>query len=46
MLAVYPFMTVKVTGAIYWQFLELPIKGAPFDGHPSKGKSMTEVFKS
>ncbi|MDX1763906.1 MAG: DUF1365 domain-containing protein [bacterium] len=45
-LAFYPFMTVKVTGAIYWQALRLLIKGAPFHGHPGGNDKMTEVLES
>ena len=30
----YPFMTVKVALAIYWQALKLFIKGMPIYGHP------------
>jgi DUF1365 family protein len=31
----YPFMTVKVIGAIYWQALKLWFKKVPFVGHPN-----------
>ncbi len=30
----YPFMTVKVHGAIYWQAFRLLLKRAPFHDHP------------
>lgn len=30
----YPFMTLKVTMAIYWQALKLKLKGAKFYDHP------------
>ncbi len=36
MLFTYPFMNMKITGAIYWQALSLKIKGADFFAHPSK----------
>ena len=36
MLMKYPFMNMKITGAIYWQALNLKIKGADFYAHPSK----------
>ena len=32
----YPFMTVKVLGAIYWQAFRLLLKRAPFHDHPSR----------
>lgn len=32
----YPFMTVKVIGAIYWQALLLWLKKVPFISHPEK----------
>lgn len=32
----YPFMTVKVLLAIYWQALKLAIKGVPIQPHPDK----------
>lgn len=36
----YPFMTVKVLGAIYWQAFRLLLKRAPFHDHPlSKTKT-------
>ncbi|MFC1556921.1 DUF1365 domain-containing protein [candidate division KSB1 bacterium] len=34
MVAAYPFMTMKVAAAIYWQALKLWLKGAPFFSHP------------
>jgi DUF1365 family protein len=34
MLLTYPFVTVKVIAAIYWQALRLWIKGAKFYTHP------------
>ncbi|UCH81273.1 MAG: DUF1365 domain-containing protein [Nitrospiraceae bacterium] len=36
MLMKYPFMNMKITGAIYWQALRLKLKGATFYPHPSK----------
>ncbi len=36
MLTKYPFMNMKITGAIYWQALNLKIKGADFYAHPPK----------
>jgi DUF1365 family protein len=30
----YPFMTLKVLGAIYWEAIKLLFKGLPFYGHP------------
>ena len=36
----YPFMTLKVIGAIYWQALRLWLKRCPFYPHPAKSKSM------
>lgn len=36
MLIKYPFMNVKIIGAIYWQALRLQLKGATFYTHPSK----------
>ena len=35
-LARYPFMTVRVVAAIYWQALRLRLKRAPFFPHPAK----------
>ena len=34
-LALYPAMTLKVIGAIYWQAFRLWLKGVPFHEHPS-----------
>jgi len=34
-LAGYPFATLKVVGAIYWQALRLWLKRAPFHDHPA-----------
>jgi len=35
-LMLYPLMTVKVIGAIYWQALRLWLKRTPFHPHPDK----------
>ena len=35
LLIAYPFMTVKVISAIYWQALKLLVKRVPFYGHPN-----------
>ncbi|MBS3954732.1 MAG: DUF1365 domain-containing protein [Methylomicrobium sp.] len=32
----YPFMTLKVVAAIYWQAMRLWLKGIPFYSHPEK----------
>ena len=32
----YPFMTARVTTAIYWQALRLRLKGVPFVPHPGR----------
>ncbi len=42
----YPFMTVKVIGAIHWQALRLWLKGAPFYTHPTKRANPSEVARS
>lgn len=31
----YPFMTLKVIAAIYWQALKIKLKGVPFYDHPN-----------
>ena len=36
----YPFMTMKVVFAIYWQALRLWLKGVPLHTHPDKNKSI------
>lgn len=36
----YPFMTMKVVAAIYWQALRLWKKGAPFYPHPKKEEAV------
>lgn len=35
MLTKYPFMTLKVITAIYWQALKIKLKGIPFYDHPN-----------
>jgi len=35
-LAGYPFATLQVAGAIYWQALRLWLKRVPFHTHPAK----------
>jgi len=35
-LLLFPFMTVKVVAAIYWQALKLWLKRVPFYPHPDK----------
>ena len=39
-LLVYPFMTFKVLGGIYWQAMRLWWKRTPFYGHPARRKPM------
>ncbi len=39
-LAAYPFMTLKVIAAIYWQALRLWIKGCPVYAHPDKNDTV------
>ena len=39
-LVVYPFMTLKVLGGIYWQALRLWLKRTPLYVHPDKKKTM------
>jgi DUF1365 family protein len=39
-LAVYPFMTMKIIGAIYWQALRLWLKRCPYYQHPDKNKTV------
>lgn len=36
MLARYPAMTAQVVAKIYWQALQLKIKGAPYHPHPER----------
>jgi len=38
-LTIFPFMTLKVVGAIYWQALRLWLKRMPFYTHPVKQSS-------
>lgn len=42
-LVFYPFMTLKVTMAIYWQALKLWIKKVPFVAHPSKSSTSVKI---
>lgn len=44
-LATYPFMTVKVKAAIYWNALQLWRKGAPFFAHPRYRNVPEEVSR-
>ena len=39
-LVTYPFMTMKIIGAIYWQALRLWLKRCPFYDHPEKNKAV------
>jgi DUF1365 family protein len=39
-LIVYPFMTLKIVGGIYWQAVRLWWKRTPFYAHPDKKKPM------
>lgn len=45
-LLLYPVITLKVTGRIYWQALRLKLKGAPFYVHPKKRPAQREHRKS
>ncbi len=45
MLALYPPMTAKVVGGIYWNALRLRIKGTPFHSHPSRRTHSQEAVK-
>ena len=38
-LVAYPFMTLKIIGAIYWQALRLWLKRCPYYEHPDKNKT-------
>jgi DUF1365 family protein len=42
MLIKYPFMNIRIIGAIYWQALRLRVKGAAFYAHPSKRNNSPE----
>lgn len=42
-LALYPFMTLKVILAIYWQAMKLWIKRVPFVAHPAKAAASLQV---
>ncbi|WP_232305564.1 DUF1365 domain-containing protein [Gilvimarinus polysaccharolyticus] len=37
----YPWMTIKVVGAIYWQALKLWLKGSPFHNQPTQAANAT-----
>jgi len=39
-LAAYPFMTIKVIVAIYWQAFRLWLKRSPYYDHPEKNKTV------
>ncbi len=38
----YPFMTARVTAAIYWQALRLRLKGVPFVPHPGRSADSSD----
>ncbi|MCY4113243.1 MAG: DUF1365 domain-containing protein [Chloroflexi bacterium] len=38
----YPFMTARVTAAIYWQALRLRLKGVPFVPHPGRSAASSD----
>ena len=38
----FPFMTLKIVGAIHWQALKLWLKGAPVHDHPAKKAALQE----
>lgn len=42
-LALYPLMTLRVAGAIYWQALRLWLKGVPFVPHPETVNSENRI---
>jgi DUF1365 family protein len=42
----YPFMTLKVVGAIYYQALRLWLKKVPFHPHPEKKEAPQAVKTS
>ena len=39
----FPFMTLRVVTAIYWQALRLWLKGIPFVPHPAKHKELRKL---
>jgi len=41
-LALYPFMTLRIFAAIYWQALRIWWKGIPFQPHPGNGHALEE----
>ncbi len=45
MLIKYPFLNMKITGAIYWQALCLRMKGASFYTHPAKHNNKKESIR-
>jgi len=44
-LAAFPFMTLEVIAAIYWQALRLWLKRVPFHTHPDKAEKSDELHR-